>query len=70
MITELDYLVLSGLSYGDFKEEDIGLTLEEILFLNDKSKERLLSFPNEVWSYGGSDIFEKTFHAFYMSGKL
>lgn len=70
MITELDYLVLSGLSYGDFKEEDIGLTLEEILFLNDKSKERLLSFPNEVWSYGGSDIFEKTFHAFLYEWKI
>ncbi|MEI6857303.1 Mbeg1-like protein [Psychrilyobacter sp.] len=64
MITELDYLVLSGLSYGYFKKEDIGFSLEEVLFLNSKSKERLLSFPNEIWSYGGSEIFQKTFHTF------
>ncbi|MGB6127569.1 MAG: Mbeg1-like protein [Psychrilyobacter sp.] len=70
MITELDYLVLSGLSYGDFKEEDIGYSLEEILFLNSESKKRLLSFPNEVWSYGGSEIFEKTFHTFLCEWKV
>ncbi|MCS5422814.1 MULTISPECIES: Mbeg1-like protein [Psychrilyobacter] len=70
MITELDYLVLSGLSYGDFKDEDIGFSLEEILFLNNKSKERLLSFPNEVWSYGGREIFEKTFHTFLCEWKV
>lgn len=70
MVTELDYLVLSGLSYGDFKKEDIGFSLEEILFLNNESKERLLSFPNEVWSYGGSEIFEKTFHTFLYEWKI
>ncbi len=70
MITELDYLVLSGLSYGDFEEEDIGFFLEEILFLNSESKKRLLSFPNEVWSYGGSEIFEETFHTFLCEWKV
>ncbi|OQY42147.1 MAG: hypothetical protein B6227_02995 [Fusobacteriia bacterium 4572_74] len=70
MITELDYLVLSGLSYGNFKKEDIGLSLEEILFLNNESKKRLLSFPNEVWSYGGRDIFQKTFHTFLCEWKV
>ena len=70
MITELDYLVLSGLSYGDFKKEDIGFSLEQILFLNSDSKKRLLSFPNEVWSYGGSDIFENTFHDFLCEWKI
>jgi hypothetical protein len=70
MIRELDYLVLSGLSYGFFKDEDIGFTLEDILFLNETSKKRLLSFPNEVWSYGGRDIFEKTFHKFLCQWKI
>ena len=70
MITELDYLVLSGLSYGDFKEEDIGFTLEEIMFINKDSKARLMSFPNEVWPYGGADIFEKTFNKFLWKWKV
>ncbi len=70
MITELDYLVLSGLSYGDFKEDDIGSTLEDVMFLNNSSKKRLMSFPNEVWSYGGSEIFEKTFHVFLCDWKI
>ena len=70
MITELDYLVFSGLSYGDFKKEDIGFSLEEVLFLNHESKKRLLSFPNEVWSYGGSEIFERTFYDFLCEWKV
>ncbi len=70
MITELDYLVLSGLSYGDFKEGDIGFSLEKILFLNSESKKRLLSFPNEIWPYGGSDIFQKTFHTLLCEWKV
>ena len=70
MIKELDYLILSGLSYGNFKEEDIGSTLEEALFTNETSKARLMSFPNEVWSYGGRDIFEKTFFSFLSEWKI
>ncbi len=70
MVTELEYLILSGLSYGFFENEDIGHSLEEVLFLNKESKERLLNFPNEIWSYSGRDIFEKSFSPFLNKWKV
>ncbi|WP_372713707.1 hypothetical protein [Ilyobacter sp.] len=43
MNTAMEFLLLSMLSYGDFSEEDYGKTLEELLFGDEKSRERIVN---------------------------
>lgn len=69
-ITELEYLLLSAIAYGNFDNRDIGLNLWECLFTNEESKNRIFGPTNTVWPFWGRHIFEQTFAPFLNNWKI